>query len=217
MARCLLGHGSYFVTHTTGLDIETTEKRKPGRPRSQAVEEAVLQATMDLLLETCLREMTMDAVALRASVSKATLYKWWPSKLHLGLDALLRRGLARAPVPDTGSAIEDFTINLMDIGRFYSDPQIGPVLMQLWGECLNSPEMLKIYREQFLNPRRAGLHVIYHRGVTRGDIDPIYDVDLVLDMIYGPIIMRLLTGHGPVNDHEAGIIVRAAFAGLTPK
>ena len=213
MARCITGYGPYFVT--TPADNEP--KRKPGRPRSSEVEAAVLQAAIDLLIESGLKDMTMDAVAARAGVSKATLYKWWPSKLHLGLDALLSRGKIRAQVPDTGSAVEDFVLNAQAIARFYTDPQIGPCIKQLWGECLNSPEMLALYRERFLSPRRAGLHVIHDRGVVRGDIDGRYGVELALDIIYGPLIMRLLTGHGLVNDHEIEQMVRAAFSGLTPR
>ncbi|MGN6209919.1 TetR/AcrR family transcriptional regulator [Asticcacaulis sp.] len=192
-------------------------KRKPGRPRSQAVEEAVLQTTVDLLIEVGLKNMSMDAIAARAGVSKATLYKWWPSKLHLGLDALLSRGKVQAVVPDTGSAVEDFVLNAQGISRFYTDPKIGPCIMQLWGECLNSPDLLALYRERFLSRRRAGLHVIHERGVARGDIDGRYGVELALDIIYGPLIMRLLTGHGLVNDHEVEQLVRASFAGLIPR
>lgn len=192
------------------------EKRRPGRPRSTETEEAILTATIDLMIEGGVRDMTMDAIALRAAVSKATLYKWWPSKLHLGLDALLLRGRIHAPVPDTGSALDDFMLNAKGIARFYADPKIGPCIMQLWGECMTSPDMLAVYRERFLNPRRAGLHIVYERGVARGDIDPRFGVELALDMIYGPFLFRLLTDHGPVNDGEVERIVKAAFAGLAP-
>jgi len=196
---------------------EAPDKKGPGRPRSTAVEAAILQASFELMLETSVRDMTMDAISHRAGVSKATLYKWWPSKLHLGLDALLSKGQSSAPVPDTGSAIEDFRQNLKGILKFYTHPKTGPMLMQLWGECLNSQEMLRVYRERFFNPRRAGLYVIYERGVARGDIDPAFDVELVLDLVYGPIIMRLLTGHGAVNESEADLIVQTAFVGISPR
>jgi AcrR family transcriptional regulator len=199
------------------VSMANEPKRKPGRPRSEEVEASVLKATLDLLVEGGLKDMTMDAIAARAGVSKATLYKWWPSKLHLGLDALLSRGRGQAQVPDSGSAVGDFILNAQGIARFYTDPQFGPCLMQLWGECLNSPEMLTLYRERFLSQRRAGLHVIHDRGVARGDIDSRLGVELALDMIYGPLIMRLLTGHGPVNDTEVERLVRTAFAGLTPR
>ena len=179
-------------------------------------ETAILAATIDLMIEGGVRDMTMDAIAMRAGVSKATLYKWWPGKLHLALDALLVHGRVRAPVPNTGSALQDFTLNAQGIARFYADPRIGPCIMQLWGEALTSRDTLAIYRERFLNPRRAGLHVVYERGVARGDIDGRIDVELALDMIYGPFLFRLLTGHGPVNDDEIDRIVRTAFSGLTP-
>ncbi len=204
-----------MTTLTPGESVPF-ERRKRGRPRSAAVEQAIIAATIAIITETSVREASMDAVAQRAGVSKATLYKWWPSKLHLSLDALLHLGKSNAPVPDTGSAMEDFIINLKGIGRFYTDPVAGPCMMQLWGECLNAPDMLAVYRDRFLRRRREGLHVIYERGVARGEIDGRYGVELVLDMIYGPTIFRLLTGNGPVNDDEAELIVRSVFAGLAP-
>ena len=78
-----------------------------GRPRSEESEEAILAATIQLLSEKPLRDISMDEIARKAGVGKATIYKWWPSKAYVALDAFLRKSNQMIPTPDTGSVRRD--------------------------------------------------------------------------------------------------------------
>ena len=95
------------TTHPTAV---TDEPKARGRHRSLEAEAAILKATLQLLVRQPLRKVTTDAIARRAGVSKATIYKWWPNKSLVALDAYLAGMSEQVPIPDTGSAELDFTL-----------------------------------------------------------------------------------------------------------
>ena len=86
--------------------------RARGRPRSEERRDAVLKAAMELMQEDDLRRASVDRISARSGVSKATIYKWWPNRTAVAIDAFLHQMMADAPVPDTGSAAEDFRLTL---------------------------------------------------------------------------------------------------------
>ena len=135
-----------------------TEKRSnyKGRQRSVAAEAAILTAAIELIEEKPLCEVTAEAIAQRAGVSKATIYKWWPNKNRVALDAFLSRSRAEIPNSDTGSALRDFTEQLVAATRFYKSAG-GRMLRQFIAEGQSDPELLTLFRERFLHSRRLVL------------------------------------------------------------
>lgn len=196
--------------------INSVPKKRRGRQRSTAAESAVLKATMVLLRTKPLCQVTSDAIAQRAGVSKATIYKWWPNKNLVALDAFGACLNAELFVSDTGSAKRDFMEHLKNTIAFYTSPE-GRVLRQFLAEGQSDPHFLKVFRERFLKPRRDSLLEIWRRGVERREIRANLDGELVLDLIFGPMVYRLLAGHGPLNEKEAATIVDAVFCGVQEK
>ncbi len=195
----------------TGDEVE--EPRLRGRPRSIEAEAAILKATLQLLERKPLRKVTADAIARRAGVSKATIYKWWPNKSLVALDAYLEGMTERVLMPNTGSAEEDFTEQLKSVVSFYVSP-LGRLFGQFIAEGQTDPGFLALFRERFLYARRNAARVMWRRGVDRGEIREDIDSDVVLDLIYGPMIFRLLAGHGSLDDAESEAIVQAVFGGV---
>jgi AcrR family transcriptional regulator len=189
------------------------EPKTRGRRRSIEAETSILKATLQLLERKPLRKVTTDAIARRAGVSKATIYKWWPNKSMVALDAYLAGMTERVPIPDTGSAETDFTQQLKSVTAFYKS-SLGRLFGQFIAEGQSDPGFLALFRERFLYARRDAARVMWRRGVDRGEIREEVDGEIVLDLIYGPMIFRLLAGHGSLNDHEAEAIVEAVFGGL---
>lgn len=185
-----------------------------GRPRSKSVEEAIVRAASELMEELKFRDITAEAIAKRAGVGKATLYKWWPNKTHILVDAVLRQTVQTIPLPDTGSALEDFTILLRGFIAFHKETSFGATVTQIFAEALLDPDLMHIYAERYVLPRRAHLKHIWKRGVERGDIRPDVDPDLVLDMLYGVAIYRYLQKHAEITPDTAQAIVRTAFEGF---
>jgi AcrR family transcriptional regulator len=184
-----------------------------GRKRSAAAEAAILAATIELLEEKPLCEVTADAIAVRAGVSKATIYKWWPNKNRVALDAFISRARTEIPGVDTGSALRDFTEQLVAASRFCMSAS-GRMLCQFIAEGQNDPELLTLFHERFLRSRRQAIRKLWERGVARGEIRPELDPELVIDLIFGPLVFRLLVGHGRLDATDAEAMAAAVFRGL---
>ena len=189
------------------------EPKARGRRRSLQAEAAILKATLYLLERQPLRKVTADAIARRAGVSKTTIYKWWPNKSLVALDAYLAGMTEQVAMPDTGSAELDFTQQLKSVMAFYTSP-LGRLFCQFLAEGQSDPGFLALFRERFLYARRDTARVMWRRGVDRGEIREEIDGEIVLDLIYGPMIFRLLAGHGSLSDRESEAVVEAVFGGL---
>jgi AcrR family transcriptional regulator len=184
-----------------------------GRPRSEESEESILAATIQLLSEKPLRDISMEEIARKAGVGKATIYKWWPSKAYVALDGFLRKANRMMPTPDTGSVRRDILEQVRSLMVFYKSPA-GNILGQFVAEAHSDKEFAALYRELFLKPRRDTTRVIFDRGVKRGEIDQNLDWELVLDMIYAPAVYRLMVGHAPLEVKLADEMVSILFGGL---
>jgi len=191
----------------------TQEARGRGRHRSVEAEASILKAALYLLERKALREVTTDAIAQRAGVSKATIYKWWPSKSMVALDAYLGGMNERVVIPDTGSAITDFSLQLQSVIAFYKSP-LGRIFCQFIAEGQSDPGFLALFRDRFLYARRDAARVMWKRGVLRGEIREDLDSEIVLDLIYGPMIFRLLAGHASLCKKDSEAMVEAVFHGI---
>jgi AcrR family transcriptional regulator len=187
--------------------------KRRGRQRSVEAESAILQAAVELLSKKPLNEVTAEAIAQKAGVSKATIYKWWPNKNLVALDAFGARLQADVAIPNTGSAKRDFTRQLQDTIIFYKSP-MGRMLRQFLAEGQSDPAFLELFRERFLKSRRDSILAIWRRGVERGEIRREVEGELVLDLIFGPMVYRLMAGHGPLDENQAATIIDTIFRGL---
>jgi AcrR family transcriptional regulator len=190
-----------------------TPNRARGRPRSEERRDAVLTAAMELMQEDDLRRASVDRIAQRSGVSKATIYKWWPNRTAVAIDAFLQQMMADAPVPDTGSAAEDFRLTLRGMMGFYASPS-GAIYAQLVGEAQFYPTERERIRTYQVNVRRAAVKKIWGRGVARGELDPNVDPEVALDLIFAPAVYRMMTGHGGLTPDDAEAIVDLAMRAL---
>ena len=185
-----------------------------GRPRSEKARGAILAAAAELLLERGLAAVSMDAVAARAGVSKATIYRWWPTKETLALDALYREW-ASVPVPeDTGSLRGD----LLSLARPWARRAIrrpyGRVIAALLTEAQTDPVFAREYRARFLQPRRDQARAVFRRAIERGEIAADTNVEVALDVVFGPVYHRLLHGHAPIDERFVDDVIDTALDGI---
>ena len=190
-----------------------------GRPRSARAHAAVLKAAVGLLLERGLDAVSMDAVAARAGVSKATIYRWWPTKESLALDALYTEWSAAAPVPrDTGSLRGDLIELLSPWAEFVGSQQpYARVIAALLAEARADPAFAAEYRQHVIEPRRDQAREIFGRAIERGEVRAGVDLEVALDLIYGPLYLRLLQGHAPLDDSFVEAAIDLALAGIKPR
>jgi AcrR family transcriptional regulator len=187
-----------------------------GRPRSEKARLAVLAAAADLLLEDGLAAVSMDAVAARAGVSKATIYRWWPTKETLALDALYQEWAAVPPPRDTGSLRGDLLSLLRPWVRLAGGRPYGRAIAALVSEAQADPEFGREYRARFVEPRREQARVILRRAVERGEIPAGTRTEVALDLLYGPVYHRLLHGHAPLNDRFIRDVIDTTLGGIMP-
>lgn len=188
-------------------------EKKKGRPRNAATEKAILTASYDLLLETGFGAVTVEKIAERAKVSKATIYKWWPNKAAVVMDGFLSAAMSRLPVPDTGSVIEDIVIQVTNLARFLTSRE-GKVITELIAEGQFDSKLAEEYRLRYFNPRRLDSRHILERGVQRGELKQDVDPEICIDLIYGPLFYRLLVTGESLDEAFIKILVTYAFEGI---
>jgi AcrR family transcriptional regulator len=173
---------------------ETADIRRPGRPRSPEAHAAILRAALELAVEGGLRGLSMEAIAARAGVGKATIYRRWKSKEALFAEAIASIAL-NPQVPDTGSVRGDFeAASRAAVGRMA--PEAFRVLPRLLADAADDPDLLEALQQSLVRPRRAAIAAIVQRGVERGELRADLDVDLVSEMLLGPMIARVLMSGG---------------------
>ena len=192
-----------------------TETNRPGRPRSEKARNAILRAAAELLLAHGLAEVSMDAVAERAGVSKATIYRWWPTKEALALDTLYEESAQnRPPVRDTGTLRGDLLSLLQPWARLVSSRPYGRLIAALITKAQTDPAFGEQYRARFVQPRRDEGRTILRRAIERGEIPADTKIEVGLDLLYGPLYHRLLHGHAPLDDAFVREVVDITLAGL---
>ena len=195
----------------------TAEAPQRGRPRSERARKAILEAAAELLLARGLSAVSMDAVAERAGVSKATIYRWWPTKETLALDALYTEwAAARSQTRDTGSLRGDLLSMLRPWARLAGSRPYGRVVAPLLTEAQTDPVFGAEYRQRFLEPRREQVREIFRRAIERGEIPAGTKVEVSLDLLYGSMYHRLLHGHAPLNDRFVRDVVDTVLNGVLP-
>ncbi len=194
----------------------TTAATPRGRPRSEKAQNAILEAAAELLLEQGLAAVSMDVVAARAGVSKATIYRWWPTKETLALDALYHEWASVPPAQDTGALRGDLLTMLRPWVRLAGKRPYGRAIAALLTEAQTDPAFAREYRARFLEPRRDQARTIFRRAIGRGEIPADTKIEVALDLLYGPIYHRLLHGHAPLNDRFVRDIIDTALDGIAP-
>ena len=191
----------------------TEEARRPGRPRSAAADSAILQATLELLLDTGYRGLTMEQVRARAGVGKATLYRRYGSKEEL-VAAAVRHLNQEIPVPDTGTVRDDILAVAGSVLAAATRVGAATFMPRMLAESAGDPEMHRIFYENLVAPRRAVMAAVLRRGVERGELRPDLDVELAVDLIGGPWVYRLLISGGKLPEVGPEGLVDLVLSGI---
>lgn len=196
-----------------GIDAAgTNPPRRRGRPRSASAHRAVLDATLEIFAADGFRGLTIEEVAHRAGVAKTTVYRWWPSKSALLLEAIatVRQ---QAAVPDTGSIRGDTVAHLREFIHLHTDPRVVRMLADLLAETARSPDLLEL-RPRFAATQREPLRQALQRGVARGELPADIDYELAMDLLLAPIINRALATGGALHPELAERLVDYVLDGL---
>lgn len=188
-------------------------KRPPGRPRSEEARLAILSASLKVLAKTGFSDFTIEEVAERAAVGKATVYRWWPDKAALVADAFANSTVSKLHFPDTGSIYTDLSQQMRQLIRVFRSRR-GRIVAAILAAGQSEREVLTAFRDRFMMPRRQEAYVTVDRALARGELRRNIDRDLLLDSLYGPVYMRFLIQHDPLTpefvDHLCEMVLRGA-------
>lgn len=170
-----------------------------GRPRSEKSRMAVLKAAQQLLEKGSLRDLSIEAIAQRAGVSKATIYRWWPGKTAIAIDVFDELLKPAAPPAGQSGSMKAIQRNQDLVARQYAG-EVGRLIAQILCEVQSDQQARDAFINRVFMQRRAVLRTILTRGQASGELAAPADTDATLDLLYGAIYLRLLVGHLPLDD-----------------
>lgn len=192
----------------TAAVTEEREWRRPGRPRDAGADDAIMDAVVELLTEVGFGGLTIDAVAHRAGVGKATIYRRWDGKEQLVLDALAA-GRIPVPQPDTGTLRDDLLAYYLPLADIEAQQGAVRLMPALAAEAAVDPDLADRLHA-FVSDRRAPVAGILRRAQERGEVNDDVDIELVVDLLTGAIMYRLYFS-GAVVDED---VIRRLLEGV---
>ena len=191
--------------------IPDEEPRGRGRPRSEQARKAILQSTLDLLKQVGFSDLSIEAIAARAGVGKATVYRWWPNKAALVIDAFVSAVGEELRFPYSGSVPNTLREQMRRWTAVFRSP-LGRIVATVIGAGQSEPEILRAFRDHWVEPRRREAREILRKGMEEGEIRNDLDPDTILDILYGPLYFRLLVQNAELNSE----FVESVFSVITP-
>jgi AcrR family transcriptional regulator len=167
--------------------------RSPGRPRSDGVRQLILAAAFQVLAKQGYSRFAIEAVAEIAGAGKSTIYRWWPSKADLAVDAFFEETKADLRFPETGSAKEDFRQQIIDLAALLAGSR-GAVFAAMLGGARNDPQLAKALGARWLEPRRKWGYIRMTQAIADGETQLAIDIGAALGILYGPLYTPLLFG-----------------------
>lgn len=169
-----------------------------GRPRSEETRQFILKTTLALLRKETLQSISTEGIAREAGVSKATIYRWWTSKVSLVIDAFVEHHVISTPMRRDLPPREAIARHMRSLARQYAGWG-GRIVVQILAEAQSDPQIRREFHERFHDSRREMVRDVLERWRASGQIGSHVDVDILMDVLYAPIYMRLLIGHAPLN------------------
>lgn len=188
-----------------------------GRPREEARSEAIRQVTLDLAQEVGFARLSIEAVAARAGVGKHTIYRRWPSKGALFLDAVLSMHELAFEYPDTGDVLADLRHQMHAAVDLLGRPPIGPLYRSLLGEAQHDAAVSDALIERFIAPQTRRTIDRLARAQSSGQLAADFDLDLAMSILSGPLYFQFLVAAQPVDAAYVDRVLVALFAGLGPR
>jgi AcrR family transcriptional regulator len=188
--------------------------------RSERSHRAILDATVALVAELGYEQVSVEAIAKRAGVGKQTIYRWWPSKGAVALEALDERlrtapgGGSSGDWPDSGDVVEDLRTQMYGVTQLFTSLEVRSLYQGLIAAAQSDPALSRAHVDQLIEPASVACRARLARAKERGEIRADADVQTLIDMLYGAAYYRLLLHTRPLELAQIDAALDIAFRGL---
>ena len=179
---------------------EAQDRKTAGRPRSEASRTAILDATRRLMTHTSVRDLSIEAIAKKAAVGKTTIYRWWPNKVAVVIEAFAEQLDMHMLVAGNESPRENLTRQIERLIRQLRGKN-GKIIADLLAEAQSDARVLQQFNHFYMNARRQSIQQTILAGQKSGDFSETLNTEIAADIVLGPIVLRLLNGEDGINDH----------------
>ena len=198
----------------TGPEMTTKKPTGAGRPRTAAIDEALIAAFEELIAENPLRQLSVRARVERAGTTRDAFYRRYVSLGHFLIEVMLGR-YAVDPSEDTGTLLGDLRVTQRAQREMYTDPLAVGLIPLVLDACFRDPAAAEALSTRFITPQREAVKRILDRAVARGEIPPVADPDFVVDQLYAPMLFRAtLPGMAPIDEAYEQTIISSVLREL---
>lgn len=183
--------GPVLESNPYKIEIKKKAPYRKGRPRSEKSRAAILKATNNLLAHTSVQELSIEAIARKAKVGKTTIYRWWPNKTAIVMEALSSQPEIQAPMSTPVNNADALVMQLEKLIRLLHSKN-GQTIAQLFSEAQGDEKSLEIFENSFLSPLLDAIEYSIDEGKKSGEFKPNLPTRLAVDMLCGPIFFRLM-------------------------
>ncbi len=186
---------------------EKPGRKGRGKVRDEVLHKAILEAAAAILIGVGFKRFTMEGVAARAKASKVTIYKWWPTKAALALDAYVHAITGSIALPETGSPRKDVEYQLAALIKWLTTTSSGRAIKELIGAAQEDPDLKRELTLRYIQPRREIAARAFARMLGWDPVEKKDSLYVVTDQVYGAIYNRLLFGLAPLDETLARQLV----------
>jgi AcrR family transcriptional regulator len=186
---------------------------RTGRPRSEKIHQAILKAAVELVLTSGFRAVSIEAIAAKARVGRMTIYRRWPNKAAIVMDAFVMRVDSDTLFSPAKSFTESIRLQMRTMAKAFRGKD-GTLIRTLLAEAQFDPELATALRERWTMPRRRMAVAYFREGINEGALRADIDPDAMIDLLYAPLYYRLQMGTGPLSDAYVDEIFEHGMKGL---
>lgn len=187
--------------------------KRSGRPRSDRRHNAILKRAIDLVLEHGFRAVSIESIACKSGVAKTTIYRRWPNKAAVVMDAFMARFGVGTQFPKARKVTESMRLQMRTMARAFRSKD-GAVVKALLAEAQFDAELAIAFRERWTLPRRKLAFGVFQKAIAAGELRSDIDIEATIDLLYAPMYYRLQMGTGPLSDAYIDKIFEHGMEGL---
>jgi AcrR family transcriptional regulator len=192
---------------------QPARQKTAGRPRSEASRTAILDATRRLMTHTSVRDLSIEAIAKKAEVGKTTIYRWWSNKVAVVIEAHAEQLDMHMLTAGNESPRDNLVRQVERLVRQLRGKN-GRIIADLLAESQSDMKVLEQFNQFYMDSRRNALRQTIIQGQKTGDFSETLNSDMAVDMVLGPIVLRLMSGEDAIDEAFASIYPQMAVDAL---